>query len=180
MGKKVITIGLSEKDIDRAIKEIKQYKKEMLSKMDKYRSRLAEEIAKEAETGFSGSIVDDIIKGGSPHNAEVSVSFTDNGNIAVIVANGADAVWCEFGSGVYHNGSAGSSPNPYGVKLGYTIGSFGEGKGQQTVWGFYENDKAREAKEVTLTHGTPATMPMYRALLSVANRSIAIAREVFG
>jgi hypothetical protein len=147
----------------------------MLSKMDKYRKRLAEEIVKEAEIGFGTSMVDDIIKGGTPHKAEVSVTFTDSGDISVIVANGKDAVWCEFGSGVYHNGSVGSSPNPYGSELGLTIGSYGDGKGQQTAWGYYD-----ENKEIVITRGTPATMPMYRACISVANKAITIAREVFG
>lgn len=175
MGKKIISVVLSEQGIDRAIKEIEQYKQDMLSKLDKFRYRLAEEIAKEAEMGFGASTVDDIIKGGSPHSADVSVTVTDSGNLAVIVASGEDAVWCEFGSGVYHNGSVGSSPNPYGSELGLTIGSYGKGKGSQTAWGYYD-----ENKEIVITRGTPATMPMYRAALSVANKSITIAREVFG
>lgn len=175
MSKKVISFRLSEKDIERAIKEIEKYKQEVLSNLDKYRERLAEEIAKEAEMGFGASTVDDIVKGGSPHKAEVSVNVTSNGNLSVIVASGEDAVWCEFGSGVYHNGSAGSSPNPYGSQHGLTIGSYGKGRGSQTAWGYYD-----ENEELVITRGTPATMPMYRAALSVANKAITIAREVFG
>ena len=176
MGKTVIKLGLNTKDIDRAIKGIEQYKKQILSKFDEYRKRLADEITKEAQMGFNGSTVDDIVSGSvSPHSAEVSVTFTDDGNISVVVADGKDAVWCEFGAGVYHNGSAGSSPNPYGSKTGLTIGSYGDGKGSQTAWGYYD-----ENKEVVITRGTPATMPMYNAMVSVANRAISIAREVFG
>lgn len=173
---KKISLKLSKEGIDQAIKEIEQYKREMLAKLDKYRLRLATEIAKEAEAGFSTSMVDDIIKGSvTPHTAEVSVSFTDSGSVSVVVASGEDAVWCEFGAGVYHNGSAGSSPNPYGSETGLTIGSYGKGKGSQTAWGYYD-----DSKEIVITRGTPATMPMYRAALSVASKSIKIAREVFG
>jgi hypothetical protein len=176
VAKKVISLKLSEKGIDQAIKEIKAYKQQMLDKMDEFRQRLADEIAKEAEIGFNASTVDDIVKGSaSPHKAEVSVSVADNGNVSVVVANGEDAVWCEFGAGVYHNGSAGSSPNPFGAQNGLTIGSYGQGKGAQTAWGYYD-----ENGEVVITRGTPATMPMYRACVSVASRAINIAREVFG
>lgn len=175
VAKKVISFGLNSKDIDRAIKEIEQYKQELNKKLDIYRERLADEISKEAQSGFNSSIVDDIIKGGSPHSAEVTVNYSSKGNITVIVAKGEDAVWCEFGSGVYHNGSVGSSPNPYGSDLGLTIGSYGKGKGSQTAWGYYD-----ENKEIVITRGTPATMPMYRACTSVVSKAITIAREVFG
>ena len=174
VGKKVISVKLNDRDIDRAIKEIEKYKQEMLSKIDEFRNKLAEEIAKEADIGFGSSIVDDIIKGGSPHTASVSVSVTTSGNLSVIVAKGEDAVWCEFGSGVYHNGSAGSSPNPYGSSNGLTIGSYGKGKGSQSAWGYYDDNG-----ELVITHGTPATMPMYRACASVTKKAITIAREVW-
>ena len=176
---KKISFGLDEKSIVNAIAEIQKFKQDIQKKADILRDRLAEEIKQEAQMGFNSSTVDDIISGGSPHTAEVTVDISSSGDITVIVANGEDAVWCEFGSGVYHNGSAGTSKNPYGVKLGYTIGSYGEGKGKQRVWGFYEDEEARKEKRVTLTRGTPATMPMFNAAQSVATRAINIAREVF-
>ena len=175
MGKKIISVNLSEKGISQAIKEIEQYKIEMNKKLEIYRERLADEITKNAQIGFNGSLVDDVIKGGSPHSAQVDVSFSSTGNITVIVAKGEDAVWCEFGSGVYHNGSVGSSPNPYGSENGLIIGSYGLGRGKQSAWGYYD-----ENKEIVITRGTPATMPMFKAAQAVANMSISIAREVWG
>lgn len=174
MGKTVISFGLNSKDINRAIKEIKQYKREVEQKLDIYRERLADEITKEAQTIFNSSTVDDVVKGGSSHKADVDVSFSSSGNITVIVAIGEDAVWCEFGSGVYHNGSAGSSPNPYGADLGFTIGSYGLGRGKQSAWGYYD-----ESKQLVITRGTPATMPMFNAAKIVASKAISIAREVW-
>ena len=173
MGKKVIYVG-STNDLKKLSKELKEYEELKLKQLEIYRQRLAEEIRKEAETAFNASSVDDIIKGGSPHKADVSVTVSHSGDVSIIVANGEDAVWCEFGAGVYHNGSVGSSPNPYGSEHGMTIGSYGKGKGANKVWVYKSDDD-----EWVVTHGTAATMPMYRALLSVADRSIAIAREVF-
>lgn len=170
-----ISIDLSTRGINQAIREIEAYERELADKVTLYRTRLGEEIAKEARIGFSSSMVDDIIKGGSPHTAQVDVSVTDDGNTTIILADGEDAVWCEFGAGVFHNGSVGSSPNPYGGKIGLTIGSYGKGKGSQTAWGFYDGDK-----NLVITRGTVATMPMYKAVQSVVTRAISIARGVFG
>ena len=176
MAKKVISIGLSTKDISRAIREIEQYKKDFQKKVDLYRKRFAEEIGKIAQTGFDSSGVDDLLKGGT-RKADVSVSITDDGKIALVIAKGEDAVWCEFGAGVYHNGSVGSSPNPYGSELGLTIGSYGKGHGSQTVWGYYSDPEDKNT--LVLTHGTQATMPMYNAVQAIIPKAVSLAREVF-
>lgn len=172
---KVIKVELSVSSINKAIKDLEMYQAELKSKVGELRRRLAEEIAAEAQISFNSAKVSDIIKGGTSRNAEVTVSVADSGDVTVVVADGEDAVWCEFGSGVYHNGSVGSSPNPLGANLGFTIGSYGKGRGKQTAWGYYSEDN-----EVVITRGTPATMPMYTAAVSVMNRAVKIAREVFG
>lgn len=177
MAKKVISIGLSESDINRAIKEIEQYKKDFQKKVDVFRKKVADKIAKVSQAKFNSSGVDDLLRGGT-RQAEVSVSVSDSGNITLVIANGEDVAWVEFGAGVYHNGSAGSSPNPYGKELGITIGSYGDGHGKQEVWGFYETPG--DPTTLQLTHGTEATMPMYNAVQSIIPQIISIAREVFG
>lgn len=174
MGKKKITIGLSEQDIDRALREIAQYKTEFLQKVELLREKVADRLAVEAQSGFTGAVVDDLINRGQKF-ADVKVSVDNRANLSVVVANGEDAVWVEFGAGVYHNGSPGSSPHPNGAELGFTIGSFDKGNGKKEAWGYYD-----ENNELKLTRGTPATMPMYRAVQTVCNDIQNIAREVFG
>lgn len=175
MSKTVIKFSLGDKDIDRAISEVNKFKQDFRKKVDAYRKRIAEEIAVQASLNFGSSMVDDVINGSSPHKADVHVSVSDRGSVSVIVADGEDAVWCEFGSGVYHNGSVGSSPNPYGSELGFTIGSYGKGYGKKQAWGYYDDDG-----NLVITRGTPATMPMYHAAQDVLRKSVEIAREVFG
>ena len=170
---KRIVFGLNPKDIDRAINELKSFKREFLNKVDIYRKRIAEEIAVQASLNFNSSVVDDTVKNGT-RKADVTVSVNERGSISVVVADGEDAVWCEFGAGVYHNGSVGSSPNPYGSELGLTIGSYGKGFGKQQAWGYYKDG------ELIITRGTPASMPMYNAVQAVTSKAITIAREVFG
>ena len=60
MGKKVIRIRLSEKDIDRAIKELEQYKLEIIRKTELLRKKIAERIGTLAQSGFNGAVVDDL------------------------------------------------------------------------------------------------------------------------
>ena len=172
MGKKKITIGLSEQDIDRAIRELAQYKADFTQKVELLREKVAERLADEARSGFTGAIADDLVKGGQ-RLADVKVSVDNRGSLTVVVASGEDAVWVEFGTGVYHNSSPGSSPHPSGAELGFTIGSFGKGNGKKETWGFYEDG------ELKLSRGTPATMPMYRAMQTVCNDIKKITREQF-
>lgn len=172
MGKKVITFKLSEHDIDRAIKELADYKQEILKKTELLRQKVAERLADEARQGFNGAVVDDLVKGGTRYG-QVDVSIDERGNVTAVVAIGEDAVWIEFGAGVYHNGSPGSSPHPHGAELGMSIGGFGKGNGKKEVWGFYEEG------ELKLSRGTPAKMPMARAITTVCNEISEIAKEVF-
>ena len=173
MGKTVIKFGLSSKEIDRAIKEVEQYKRDLISKTNLLRERIAERIADNTQSGFSGAIADDCLKGGKKY-AEVTVELDKRDNITVVIANGEDAVWVEFGAGVFHNGAVGTSPHPKGAELGFTIGSYGKGYGKQSVWGYRDEDG-----NLRLTHGTPAVMPMYNAVKTVMDEIVDIAREVF-
>ena len=174
MSKKVIRVGLNVKDINKAIREVNKFKEDFRKKVDTYRKRIADEIAVQASLNFGNSTVDDVINGSS-RRPDVQVSVSERGKVAVVIADGEDAVWCEFGAGVYHNGSVGSSPNPYGEDLGFTIGSSGKGYGKKQVWGYYDEDS-----NLVLTRGTPATMPMYNAAQEIMRKSVEIAREVFG
>lgn len=173
MGRKVISFGLSTSEINRAMKELADYKQEILHKTELLREKVAERLVDEAKNGFSGAVVDDLTRGGQRF-AQVDVSVDNRGSVTVVVASGEDAVWVEFGTGVYHNGSPGSSPHPHGAELGMTIGGFGKGNGKKEVWGFYEDG------ELKLTRGTPARMPMALAVTTVCNDIQSIAKEVFG
>lgn len=172
MGKRVISFGLSVQDIDRAMKELADYKQDILKKTELLRERVAERLCVEAQSGFNGAVVDDLVRGGQKF-AQVRVTVDNRGDMTVVVADGQDAVWIEFGAGVYHNGSPGSSPHPHGVELGMTIGGFGKGNGKKETWGYYEEGTLK------LTHGTPAVMPMARAVTTVCNEIAEIARGVF-
>lgn len=174
MSKKIIRFGLGVTDINRAIREVNKFKQDFRNKVDTYRKRIAEELAVQASLNFGNAVVDDVIHG-SPRRPDVAVTVSERGSISVVVAEGEDAVWCEFGAGVYHNGSVGSSPNPFGNDLGFTIGSYGKGYGKKQAWGYYD-----ENGDLVITRGTPASMPLYNAAQEVMRKAVEIAKEVFG
>lgn len=165
------TVELSEKGIDNAIKELNEYKRDFIKKTELFHQKVAEYVAKECEHGFSCAIVDDTINA-EPRYAHVDISLSKSGDTIAVIADGQDAVWVEFGAGVYHNSSVGQSPNPNGAELGFTIGSFGP-NGSKKTWGYYD------AGDLILTHGTEARMPMANAITSVCNDISKIAKEVW-
>ena len=171
---KVINVQLNSASIDAAIRELRNYEKWLYRKSVVLRERVAYFIAKDASTVFNTSIAeDDLWEGAITGSVEVSVEPKGE-NITLVIASGKDAVFMEFGAGVYYNGAVGTSPNPLGVQLGLTIGSYGLGNGKKEVWGYTGEDG-----KIHLTHGAPASMPLYRAVVSVANDIEQIAREVF-
>lgn len=174
MGKRTISFGLSESEINQVISEVTEYKKGFASKCEQLQQRVADKICEHSQHGFNGAVVDDLTaESGGTRPANVNVVIEEGeGGMTLIIALGEDAVWVEFGSGVYHNGSTGSSPNPYGTSLGFTIGSFGD-NGRKRTWGFYEDN------ELKITHGTPAAMPIFKAVQSIIQDIHDIAKEVF-
>jgi hypothetical protein len=179
---KTITIDIFDPaSIDRAVNEIREYSRWVQRKTDELRQRIAELISNQAQAVFNSSVADNgfmVINGNAVDDTrfgEVTVTVQPEGdNTTVIIANGKDAVFMEFGAGVYYNGAVGSSPNPWGTDLGFTIGSYGKGNGRKEVWGYRGEDG-----EIHLTHGAPASMPLYKAVQSVSRDIARIAREVF-
>ncbi len=175
MSKRKFECELSAQSIKGLIREITEYNQSLNQKIELFTKRVAEKVRAYAAGGFVGAIYEDLLEDHDPGVPKVDVTIKPDGNLALVIADGKAAVWCEFGAGVYYNGSPGASPHPMGAELGFTIGGFGEGNGTRAVWGFYD-----ENRELHLTHGTPASMPMYKALVRVCDDISSIAREVFG
>ncbi|MBS1412898.1 MAG: hypothetical protein HPZ00_06275 [Christensenellaceae bacterium] len=173
MRRRRIPIALSVNKLAASVKELKDYQKLAQAKMDTLRQRAADRLADEVRRGFSGAVVDDLISGGRRF-ADVQVWVSYRPDAALVIAWGTDAIWVEFGAGVYHNGAGGSSPHPKGTELGFTIGGYGKGQGNKETWGFYEKG------ELYLTRGTPAAAPMYSAAGEIAGIIADTVREVFG
>lgn len=173
---KTISFSLSTSSIQSAMDELTSYIDGLKSKAKRLQELVAENIRWCAEEGFSSAVADDIYMGGTPPAPDVTVTVEENGDVTVIIASGADAVFIEFGAGVYHNGAAGSSPHPKGAENGFLIGEYGKGLGKRNTWALPGSTKDNPI----LTHGTPAAMPMYRGVQDVVAAIADLAREVFG
>ena len=64
------------------------------------------------------------------------------------------------------------TPRPDGI---VGIGEYGQGKGKQKSWGYYD-----DTGELVVTHGNPATLAMWYATQEMEREVIRIAKEVFG
>lgn len=179
MGKKTISFDLSEDSISKAISELNQYKTEIANKTILFQQRVAERLKVLAQEGFTGAVVDEYTRLGDgsmqkmSEEAKVVVTVTHTGNLSVVLANGEDAVWIEFGTGVYYNPS--NHPNAAYTDPMMLIGTFGEGGGAKKSWYFKDGEGVR-----SITHGIRKKMPMYYAVTAVCMEMSAIAKEVFG
>lgn len=167
---KTITMTLDVASIDRAIAELERYRNEFPARIRRLREMIAERIRWRAEIGFSTAMVNDMVDGEDPRGNDVTVDVTHQENLSVVFTHGTQAVFIEFGAGVYHNGPVGTSPHPWGVALGYTIGGYGNHKGQYDVW---------RTPNGGWTYGTPAEMPMYRGMTEAVRAIEDMVREVF-
>lgn len=173
---KTIAFSLSASSIGQAIHELRAYREDFKQRCEALRRMVAERIRWSAENGFRMAVVSDVIFGQDTPN-DVTVTAEDRDNITVVIASGTQAIFIEFGAGVYHNGGKGmigQSPHPWGAERGFAIGMYGKGHGQRNAWGYTDGGT------LTVTRGTPAAMPMYRGMQEAILNFASMVREVFG
>ena len=165
---KKITLALNSASINKAIKEIQNYKKNIEEKGKLLCERLAVIGAREASVRFTTAMYDGV------NDVSVEVVPTEKGYS--IIAKGKAVAFIEFGAGVYYNPS---EPYPKTRPKGVVgIGEYGKGKGKETYedgspkpW-YYAHGKK--------SYGNPAAMPMWYATQEIEREIRQIAQEVFG
>ena len=173
MVQKKIEINLFDggKSLEKAIKQLRNYRNELNSKCRLFVQRLSETGIPVIEENISSSVGDS----DQNHNTYIKLNSFGTYSQASLVVEGKDILFIEFGSGIHYNGSAGSSPHPLGEELGYTIGSYGKGKGANDSWVYISS-----AGDPVISHGTKSTMPVYKAGVEIRREVLKIAKEVFG
>lgn len=157
--------------LNKAIEELEKLKESLKTKSDIF-------IEKLLMTGIP--VIDERIASANgdsdrSHYTHIKIRSFGDYTQATLTVEGKDIVFIEFGAGIHFNTSAGSSPHPKGVELGYTIGSYGYGQGAKDFW-FYTADTG----ESIMSYGTEATMPMHEAEMEIIRNIQKIAKEVFG
>ena len=170
MAKRTLTSDLSIQGIKKLQQDIKKFEQEINRKNVIFVRRLAE---------LGIPIIDSRIaqaQGDSDksHNTYIKLTAGTTYTRAVLTVEGKNILFIEFGAGVHYNGAVGQSPNPKGAERGYTIGSYGQGKGSQDSW-TYEAPTG----EWIRSYGTEATMPVYMASKEIRASIRSIAKQVF-
>lgn len=171
--RKTITIDIFNlSSIDDAIKGLERFAKLVEEKEEELRKAVSARLDEIINEGFNGNIPGDFYVEGMPVS-NVKVDHEDYGKFSLVIAYGEEAVFIEFGAGVYYNPGDSTHPNmPPQIKH---IGTYGKGYGSRQIWGFYDADGT-----LHLTHGNPASMPMYLGLQQILRELPSIAKTVFG
>ena len=165
VAKRVISMTLSSRSIQSAIKEVQSFRDSLEAKLDELLEKLANIGVKEASVRFTTAMYDGV------NDSSVTLETIKNGYC--IKAEGKAVAFIEFGSGVYHNpGEPYPNPRPAGI---VGIGEYGKGYGKRQAWGFKD-----ESGELVITHGNPAAMPMWYASEEMRNAILKTFKEVFG
>lgn len=174
---RTIKIQLTTRSINAAIKQIEAYR----SKLPRISTTICERLAtiglNDASVRFSTAQYDGI------NDSDVTIEPTPNGY--QVIAKGNAVAFIEFGTGVHYNsGASYPLPKPSGI---VGIGEYGKGQGKKDSWR-YQGEKGtngvvktnhKTGEEWIVTHGNPAQMPMYHALLAMQNEAERIVKEAF-
>lgn len=167
-------IGLDGNGIDELLRGIEEYQKWLKERSQVLLQRLADEGYKIAAAGFQNAQYD------GTNDSAVSVE-TRGENVRAVVAVGSAVLFIEFGTGVTY-----PDTHPEAGQHGMMRGGYGQGKGQQSTWGYYgeagtngEVKKETPKGQLVLTHGNPSNMPMYEAVKQLRERLPELVKEVF-
>lgn len=168
---KTIHIDIGDpKSVTAAIAELKDVRAEWRRKANLLCETVAAMIADQVSENLSEIDMSDDLKDISTHTATPRFPILGaeaRGNQVYI--GGEEIAFVEFGAGIYHNGGH-SNPLADKVQFETAIGSYGQGNGNKKYWFVAHN---------LISCGTPAYMPIYRAIEAVKPKIPMIAREIF-
>lgn len=163
MAKTVIRFSLDEKDINRAIGEVRKYRKEFLEKCNRLVQALTDEGAEIARL----KVVElDAIYTGELMNS-IEGYYSPTTGVGIIRAGAYYAAYVEFGTGVV--GSQSAHPNPQGWQ--YDVNGHGD-----EGWVYYDE----ESGKFRWTKGFRSRPFMYNTARELEKVCVKIAKEVFG
>jgi len=137
VSKRVIKVTLSEKSIDNAIKELKNYKTWLKECTEKFIQALGEEGVQVATAKFQTAVYD------GTNDVSVSVESRDTNKVAV-VAVGSSVLFIEFGTGVKYPDN-----HPEAGKNGFTRGGYGYKLGRLEKGWRYTGDPGSNGEVIT-------------------------------
>lgn len=173
---KTIHIDLLDKDsIKSAVAELREVRRDWEKKANEAAKEVCREIAMQIQANleyvaFTDDMINvkthEIIQKKEPMGVW---DLTETKNGCKVTIRGKDIVFVEFGAGAHYN-HGNENPLSESVSFSTEIGSFGKGQGVNDYWFVAHN---------LISKGTPAYMPIYRAILAVKPEVPTIVRKVF-
>jgi len=169
---KVIKCKLDTDSIGKAIQEIRDYRYELLNKLDAFMDALLQDGLAMASERLASTV-------GDSHNAvtgKETILDEEDRIVATIFLYGSDALFIEFGAGIYYNNG---NAHPQAAELGYGVGTYpSEHPPNRAInpgyWWYKGDDGAKH-----LSLGTQASMPIYYASETIRNNAVQRAKEIF-
>lgn len=156
-------INLNPREIDRLIKDIKQYKRELtekvnllIEKLTDYGVQVAKAQVRELGAWYTGEL-----------ESSIEGYFSPSVGVGIIKAGAPYAVYVEFGTGIVGK----SQPHPSPDDWRYDINNHGD-----SGWWYFNDNTGR----MQWTKGMPSRPFMYNTARELENACERIAREVFG
>ena len=166
-------ISIQIEGLNKAIEAIEVQKGLTESRKRKFLLRLAEAFRDEADVHFSNFALSEWSMGYQYEwTPPIDVTVKAEGDGYAVLAQGEQVAFVEFGAGVFYNGTESYLGTRPPEIVG--IGEFGDHKGRQNVWGFYD-----ENHNLVLTRGNPPANAMYFGLEAVEKKVKEIAEAVF-
>lgn len=158
------------KNLDKVLKGIEDYKKNLESKIDTFLVRLSTLGAYRARIDFSNAMY------AGDNDVEINVEKTATGY--KVVATGQAVIFIEFGTGIIN------PEHPQSSEFGFSHGSYGQGKGANEKGWVYVGEQGNAGQPlrdgVYRTYGNPPARAMYNASEEMKKSITKIAREAFG
>lgn len=164
-------------NLKKAIDKLTHYIKTFEDRQEEYLERLGQIGIDTATVRFRTAQYDGV------NDVKVwdSPIWVDDNKIAIL-ATGQTVAFIEFGTGVFY-----PEQHPKAEEVGAVRGSYGQGKGRQTSWGYYGEPGThgrfyanRPKGKLIITHGNPPARALYDAGKEMRQKALEIAREVFG
>lgn len=162
--------AFDKSSVDKAIEEVKAIKKEWKQKAKQAESLIAEELANLINQNLMNvAIADDLINVKEHQEVHTAPGVEARARGNTVTVYGENAVFIEFGAGIYHNGGV-DNPLSKAVQFDTSIGSYGKGHGNEPYWFVAHN---------LISRGTPAYMPINNAIEQIVPMIPTIVRQVF-
>lgn len=167
---KVIKFSLDPREIEKAIKELREYRRELNAKLEKFITLLLEDGITVARTQLMSTVGDSV-------QGIIGFGVDNDGEImsATVSLEGKDALFIEFGAGIAYNTGR---QHPLANEFGYGVGTYPSkhppNRAMNPGYWYY-----RENGELVRSIGTGASMPIFTAAETMRNNLIKRASEVF-